>query len=154
MKQHGSHRPHQWSSAGGQVDREGPVTAAEDLVVALEEGETLGHPELGVGAEQREVGETGPEVLRARARSEVLFEGVALGVLVVDGPSVGRDRPERGRPLVGHDDGVVAEEDRRQDGDGREDAGHRDVTVQEAELGRGQHLGIDPPFGPHDREAR
>ena len=72
---------------------------------------------------------------------------------MVDGPSVGRDRPERGRPLVGHDHGVVAEEHRRHDGDGREDAGHRDVTVQEAELGRAQDLGVDPPLGPHHREA-
>ena len=149
MKQHLSQRPHQWSSRQRLVDVERAVTAAERVVVLGQRGEPPGHPEFAERAQRGEVPEVRAEGAGQHA-AEGRLERPALGVLVVDRHAVHFQRRDRRGPLVRHDHGVPAVERRGQHGDGRDDAGHRDVAVEESQLTRTQQLRVDLALGAQD----
>ena len=85
--------------------------------------------------------------------TEVVFELIALGPLMVDRVAVDHQRGHGGRPFVGQDDGVAPVEHGRHNRRCRDDCGDRDVAVEEPELGRVSHLGIDPTPDVTHREA-
>ena len=136
-----------------RVKREGPVAAAERRVILGQRGELVPHPELGPVPEGGEVpghsGRVGGEHL-AQGR----LERGAFGVLVVDRLAPVLEGGDRRGPLVRHHHHVPVVEDGGEDGDGRDDPGHRHVPVAEPELGRAQQLRVDLPPGPDAPAAR
>ena len=120
-------------------------------MIRAERRELLSDPQLGP------VPQPG-EVLRQRGlgsgehAAEGRLEAGTLGVLVVHRTALVLERRDGRRPLVGHDDRVPVVEHRGHDRDRGQDPGHRDVPVEEAELGGAQQLRIDLPLGPHHRQ--
>ena len=131
---------------------EGAVAAAKDPVVPGEVGEPLGHPQLGARPKVGEHGEAGAQRGEDEV-SEAALEVFTLGPLVVHGVAVVDDGGHGRRPLVGEDHGVPAFEDRG-NGRGRGDhGGDGHVSVEEAELVRTAHEGIDLAGDAGDRQA-
>ena len=98
MKQHLSQVPHQWSSRLAAVDGEGPIAAAEHAGGSgSRRGEALGHPQLGVRAQQgevlgRRVRRSAPAPPGTQSRTRSPFDHWWLTDTSVD-RQVGRPRP-------------------------------------------------------------
>ncbi len=113
--------------------------------------QTFRDPQLRAGAQPGEVVDAGHGL--GEHGAERGLEGIALAPLVVDLAVSDAQRRAGGRPLVGHDDRVVAGRGGHEHGRGRQDTRHRDVAVEVAALpGAGDEAGIYLPLGTHHRQ--
>ncbi len=84
---------------------------------------------------------------------ESALEFLALGPLVVDGDPVGHQGRHGGGPLVREHHGVAPFEDRGHEGGGRDDGRDGHVPVEEPELGRAAHEGVEVAADASDRQS-